>query len=281
MIGYRYRRCDEIGIHASLKMMWEQSRVGSSPTSGIIYYMKRTIDIKTFAIVTVLLATLSMVQWFWVDRPTNTAEDKKIKAISLFVSQISDSYIRDVRELVQKTKVPSWGCGPSSYALAQIINTKFFNNQLNIDALYDNDPYEITERFGFIRFDQNGQKIIGDHAWVEIYIKDKLLFIDPTVSQYGKTSGIAFEIFNIGDPTIKTYLEQKYNIIDYRISILLRKVEQHIPIDQEPYPGYSINPQDVGYYREAVNIRNTVSLGREPVAWKDWVNYLSSRYYNK
>lgn len=29
-----YCRCDEIGIHATLKMSWEQSLVGSSPTSG-------------------------------------------------------------------------------------------------------------------------------------------------------------------------------------------------------------------------------------------------------
>ena len=29
-------RCGGIGRHASLKMMWEQSRVGSTPTSGTI-----------------------------------------------------------------------------------------------------------------------------------------------------------------------------------------------------------------------------------------------------
>ena len=29
-----YCRCDEIGNHASLKMMWAQALVGSSPTSG-------------------------------------------------------------------------------------------------------------------------------------------------------------------------------------------------------------------------------------------------------
>ena len=40
MIGYGNCRCDEIGIHASLKMMWEQSRVGSSPTSGTMSYYR-------------------------------------------------------------------------------------------------------------------------------------------------------------------------------------------------------------------------------------------------
>lgn len=227
------------------------------------------------------LVVLNVAQWFWINNSRNTAEDKKIKAIHAFVDSISDSYIKDLKDLVRKTKVPSWGCGPSSYALAKIINDKFFNSQLTIDALYDNDPYEIVEHFGFVKFDQGGKKVIGDHAWVEIYIKDKFLFIDPTISQYGTTKGIAFEIFGIGDPTIKTYLEQKYNIVDYRISILVRKIEYHIPIDQEPYPGYSIAPQDLAYYKEVNNIRNIVSLGREPVAWKDWVNYLSSHYLNK
>ncbi len=126
--------------------------------------------------------------------------------------------------------------------MAQMINSKFFDNQLLVDALYDDDPYEIVEHFGLVRFSQNGRNIIGDHAWVEVYVKDKIVFIDPTISQYGKVSGIAFEVFNIGDPTIKTYLEDKYNIIDYRISLLLRKAESNIPMDQEPYPGYGIDP---------------------------------------
>ena len=203
-------RCGGIGRHARLKIVWLYSHVGSTPTSGTKdKTMHRTIDIKIFAIVTALLVTLNVTQWFWFSQPRNTAEDKKIKAIHAFVNQISNSYVNDIKNLVQKTKVPSWGCGPSSYALAQIINAKFFNNQLVIDALYDNDAYEITEHFGFVRFDQDGKKIIGDHAWVEVYVKDKLVFIDPTISQYGLGQGIAFEVFDIGDPTIKTYLEKE------------------------------------------------------------------------
>lgn len=37
-------RCGEIGIHATLKMSWEQSRVGSNPTSGTMSYY-RTLPI--------------------------------------------------------------------------------------------------------------------------------------------------------------------------------------------------------------------------------------------
>jgi hypothetical protein len=243
--------------------------------------MKYNIDNKTFLITTIALVSIIIGQWFWFGYSSPTVEDKKIEAIHSFIDKISDSYVQEIKDLVQKTKIPSWGCGPSSYALAKIIDDKFFKNQLNIDVIYNNDPYEIIQRFGLVQFDENGQKIIGDHAWIEIYFKNKILFIDPTISQYHRSDGIVFEVFNIGDPTIKTYLNQKYGIIDNLISILLRKVEYRIPIDQEPYPGYSIDPQYIEYYKTINEIRNTVSLGREPVAWKDWIYYLTSHYKDR
>ena len=43
-----YCRCDEIGNHASLKMMWAQALVGSSPTSGTMSYY-RTLPISNDA----------------------------------------------------------------------------------------------------------------------------------------------------------------------------------------------------------------------------------------
>ena len=147
-----------------------------------------------------------------------------------------------------------------------------------IDALYDNEPYEITERFGFAQFMENGQEVTGDHAWIEIYLKDKLIFIDPTIAQYGKTDGIAFEIFAIGDPNIKTTLKNKYNIIDDRISILVRKINRGIPVNDPPYPGMGIEPKDIAYFQEVVKLRNTVSLGQEPDTWKPWIVDLVKKY---
>ena len=41
-------RCGEIGIHATLKMLWEQSRVGSSPTSGNLKKTQGKIFLRLF-----------------------------------------------------------------------------------------------------------------------------------------------------------------------------------------------------------------------------------------
>lgn len=240
--------------------------------------MKRKVDIKIFIIVTLILASANIGQWVWPRTEWNNSDTKKIEAIHSFLDKISDSYINDIKDHVQKEKLPSWGCGPASYALAQIIDAKFFDNQLVIDALYDNEPYEIIERFGLVQYDQDGKKIISDHAWIEIYLKDKILFIDPTIGQYGGSQIIAFQEFSIGDPTIKTYLREKYNIIDFRISLLVRKSENNIPTNEQPYPGFSIDPKYIDYYKQANNIRNIVSIGREPAIWKDWVDYLTSKY---
>ncbi len=203
---------------------------------------------------------------------------QKIESIKNYIQSISISFAKDVKTLAIEENLPSWGCGPSSYALAQIINKKFFNNQLIVDALYDNEPYEIVERFGLVQFQDGKEQTTGDHAWVEVFVKNKLIFIDPTIAQYGKGTGIAFETFDLGDPNIKDILKTKYGVIDVRISLLVRKVMNNIPINQLPYPGMTIDPNYLNYFKRVFDLRNTVSIGHEPEGWEKWVSILESKY---
>ncbi len=205
-------------------------------------------------------------------------DTKKIVAIQTFLTSIAPDFIKDEQTIANQEHIPSWGCGPSSYTLGKILNTKFFEGKLDIDPTYDNQPYEILERFGFVEYESKGSRIVGDHAWLEIYFHDRILFIDPTVAQYGKVQSIATEIFHVGDPNISTSLRQSYNIIDDRVSTLVQKVEHNIPINDVPYPGLYISKEELPYYKRVVELRTLVSLHKEPAEWEPWTTYLFKKY---
>lgn len=231
----------------------------------------------------VLIASLVNVSLWYFWRSRQISEENKdlakIEKITGFLNQISPKFTKDLEVMVKKNDVPSWGCGPTSYALGKIINKKFFNDQLNIDVFYDENPYEIVQRFGFIKYkDKSGETITGDHAWLEVYIHDKVIVIDPTVAQYGKYHGIVYEVFNLGEPDIHQKLEDKYGILDARLSVLVRKVLNKIPVGDTPYPGLYIDPADIDYYQGVFALRNTVSLSKEPISWKPWVDYFMAKY---
>lgn len=236
---------------------------------------------KIFIVIIILVSFLNISLWYFFS-PIKTFEEKrdtaKIYKITSFLDQISPNFTRDLEAMVKKENAPSWGCGPSSYALAKIINKKFFNNELTVDVFYDQDPYEVVQRFGFIKYKRDSEEITGDHAWIEVYIHDKIIVIDPTVAQYGNYKGIVYEVFDLGDPDIHNKLKDKYGILDARLSVLLRKVLNKLPIDEVPYPGLYIDPKDIEYYKGISTIRNTVSLGKEPISWKPWVDYFMAKY---
>lgn len=234
-----------------------------------------------FTIIIVLVSFLNISFWYFFS-PIKIFEEKrdtaKIYKITSFLDQISPNFTRDLETMVKKENAPSWGCGPSSYALAKIINKKFFNNELIVDVFYDQDLYEIVQRFGFIKYKRDSEEITGDHAWIEVYIHDKIIVIDPTVAQYGNYKGIVYDVFDLGDPDIHSKLKNKYGILDARLSVLLRKVLNKLPIDEVPYPGLYIDPNDIEYYKGISVLRNTVSLGKEPISWKPWVDYFMAKY---
>lgn len=240
----------------------------------------KTVSRKTFIIAVVLLALLNIGQWWYRQHRINafraSANSQKIAAIERYLDGIGADYTAQVKSMAEQTKLPSWGCGPSSYALAQLLDKKFFGGKLVIGALYDNEPYEIIERFGFVQYPDNGNTSIGDHAWIEIYLGGRVMFIDPTVAQYGRSQGIAYEVLRVGDPGYKDLLKNKYGIIDDRISLLVRKYENKIPVDQLPYPGMALDPRYADYYKLVVKDRDTVALGYEPDGWKGWVDSLLS-----
>jgi len=207
-----------------------------------------------------------------------SSDSKKIQKITDFLDEISLSFTQDLKTIVKNNNAPSWGCGPVSYALAKIIDKKFFNNELTIDALYDNDPYEIVQRFGFVKFKSGSEEITGDHAWLEIYLGNQMIFVDPTIAQYSRSNGIAYEVTQVGTPQFKDSLKEKYGILDARLSVMMRKVKNNIPVDEMPYPGITINPQDLDYFKGVLALRNTVSLGKEPSEWVPWVNYFLAKY---
>lgn len=201
--------------------------------------------------------------------------DQQFKEIETYLDSISEPYITDVQKLANEYHWPSWGCGPSSYALAKIINKKFFDDQLTISASYsNNDQVHIVERFGLAK---SGERV-GDHSWLEIYIQDKFLFIDPTIGQFGKIHTIAHQVFTVGDPTIQNTLKEKYSIEDVRLVLLVKKVVDRVPISQEPYPGMIIDQKSISYFLKVMEYRNDVNDGIEPDEWKAWVASLTKKY---
>jgi hypothetical protein len=202
--------------------------------------------------------------------------DQKIKEIEAYLDSISPAFIADEQLLAHDEGWPSWGCGPSSYALAQIINNKFFDNKLILSASSTNNlhDYKIIERFGLAKY----QDRIVDHNWLEIYFKDRFLFIDPTIGQFGKMNAIAYEVFTVGDPNIPKVLKEKYGVEDVRLTVLMRKVLDRMPITEEPYPGMTIDPKSIDYFLKALEYRNDVNDGKEPEGWKEWVSFLTHKY---
>jgi len=203
--------------------------------------------------------------------------DQKIKDIENYLDSISTSYLADEQFLMNKNHWISWGCGPSSYALAKIINKKFFDDKLTISASYNSkSQYEIVERFGLAQ----KEATIIDHGWLEIYLKDQFLFIDPTIGQFGKINKIAYQVFTVGQPDLQDILEKEYGIKDVRLSILVPKVINRIPKSQEPYPGMTIDESAIGYFLKALEDRNSVNDGVEPAEWHSWVSFLTNKYLN-
>lgn len=204
---------------------------------------------------------------------TKVSPQTQERQIGSYLDSISNSYITDVQQLAQQYNLPSWGCGPSTYALAKIINQRFFDDNLKIDATYSNHEYELVQRFGLA--EANGKTI--DHSWLEIYMGNQVMIIDPTVGQFGKYNSIKYQVFKVGDPAISTTLKN-YNILDVRLTVLYNKVANRIPATSEPYPGLTINPESLDYYQHLIDLRNQVDNGQEPAEWHDWVTYLVSKY---
>jgi hypothetical protein len=231
-----------------------------------------------------LLVSVGLNVYLFLHKPDNSAPktayvvndmDAKIKDIESYLDSISSSYMADEQRLAAQENLPSWGCGPSSYALAKIINKKFFDDNLIINASYNNkNTYEIIERFGLA---DDGTKVV-DHAWLEIYFKDKFLFIDPSIGQFGKINKIAYQIFTVGQSDIQNILKTKYGIEDVRLSLLVQKVVNRIPVDQPPYPGMTIAQQSINYFLIALEDRNSVNDGIEPAEWQNWVSFLMNKY---
>ena len=250
-------------------MKGSASKESSISTKIIIILLVISLGINTYLLIHKRSAITSS------KTVTIANSDQKIKDIEQYLDTISSSYIADEQELAKENNLPSWGCGPSSYALAKILNKKFFNNTLVIDASYNNkNPYEIIERFGLAQ----GKNALIDHAWLEIYFQDKFLFIDPSIGQFGKVTGIAYQVFTVGQSDLKDILKTKYNIEDVRLSLLVPKVVNRIPVSQEPYPGMTINQNDINYFLQVVEDRNNVNDGIEPDEWQSWVSILTDKY---
>lgn len=205
---------------------------------------------------------------------TEEERNNKIKEIETYLDSISSSYVADIQALAKANDLPSWGCGPSSYALAKILNKKFFDDQLTIGASYNNNAYEIIERFSLA----HKGNTIGDHAWLEIYMGDKFIFIDPTIGQFDGVHKIAYQVFDAGDPTITDSLKKKYGIDDIRLSLLVPKAINRMPVSANPYPGITIDKNYISYFLQVMEHRNQVSEGTEPPEWKAWVDTLSNKY---
>lgn len=209
-----------------------------------------------------------------------TSDDKEIADIKAYLDKISPDFIADAKDLAHSEGLPSWGCGPTSNALAHLINIKFFDSKAPIVSSYDNQPYEIIERFGFAdkKDPKTGEMSVIDHSWVEVYLNKKILFIDPTIGQFGKYNKIVYEEFALGDPNIQSVLKDKYGINDVRLRRLVKKAVDRVPTDGDPYPGVSILPGSLNYYLKVADEANQVDAGNIPNEWKPWVATLMNKY---
>ena len=260
--------------------MYSMKKLFQSP-----YYVGAVSAVSTLALslsIVSLTHPLSVTQV--ADRAADPVQhyddDAKIKEIEQYLDTISPQFLSDVQALAEQEHLPSWGCGPSSYSLAKILNKKFFDNQLTLDASYDNHPYEIVERFGFALGNPLAEKGVSgvDHAWLEIYFNNRFLFIDPTVGQFGKIHKIAYEVFSIGSQNISKELLDKYGIEDVRLKLIVRKLVNRVPADQTPYPGMSLSPSTADYYLQLVKDRDEVDAGNMPSTWGHWVEIFTKKY---
>jgi hypothetical protein len=249
---------------------------------------RKKLRLAVVALALVLLVSLAGNAYLFFLFKKSRAQTPKVQAQSLginadqsfgdierYLTSISPSYVADVQSMAAKNGLPSWGCGPASYSLAKIIDQKFFSNKLSVVAAYDaKDPDEIVQRFSF---HQSGDSV-EDHAWLEIYLGNKFLFVDPTIGQFGKTTGIAYQVFNVNDANIASELQSQYGISDMRLSLLVQKAVNRVPTSQEPYPGYALDPGTLNYYLQAYDDRNDVNNGKQPADWDSWVSYLVPKY---
>ncbi len=204
-------------------------------------------------------------------------DDKKIADIEAYLDTLSPKLIPVVQAMAKESNLPSWGCGPTSYAVAKLINQKFFDDNLSINGTYRNSHYEIVERFRFAIVPPAGSGLEAggiDHNWIEVYLNDKFIFIDPTIGQFGRYNKIVYEVFTIGDPTISNTLQEKYGIGDMQVKVLLKKSADRVPKENDPYAGYALSAEDIPYYMKVIDTQNDVNSGIEPEIWKSWVDAL-------
>jgi len=232
-----------------------------------------------------LLASIAFNSWQFIKyrkpevllplQGVNINTNQSISQIEAYLVSITPSYMQDEQTLAKQAGIPSWGCGPSSYALAVILNKKFFNDKLPINASYEsNEPYQIVELFSL--HEQNNE--IADHNWLEIYYKDQFLYVDPSIAQFGYINKIAYQEFNVSDPNISNELQSAYGIVDLRIGLLLNKAIDRVPAADNPYPGVAIDPTLIGYYTQIYDDRNDVEDHKVPSDWVNWVNFLVNKY---
>jgi hypothetical protein len=232
-----------------------------------------------------LLASIALNIWQFIKykkpevllplQGVNINTNQSISQIEAYLGSINQSYMQDEQTLAKQADIPSWGCGPSSYAMAVILNKRFFDDKLPINASYESsEPYQIVERFSL--HEQNNQ--IADHNWLEIYYKNQFLYVDPSIAQFGYINKIAYQEFNVSDPNISNELKSNYGIVDLRIGLLLNKAIDRVPAADNPYPGVAIDPNLIGYYTQIYDDRNDVEDHKIPAEWVTWVNFLVNKY---
>ena len=82
---------------------------------------------KSLIAVIILASLFNLSVWYFLG-PKKTFKEvrhaAKVAEITSWLDQISPNFIKDLETMVKKNHAPSWGCGPTSYALAKIINKR-------------------------------------------------------------------------------------------------------------------------------------------------------------
>jgi len=110
--------------------------VGSIPTPGAMLIKHKILVIVMLIVLitsNVLLVGFNVYLLFSHQPPKLITKNsynlkntyQKIKDIETYLDSISSSYMVDEQALAKQNNLPSWGCGPSSYALAKILNKNF------------------------------------------------------------------------------------------------------------------------------------------------------------
>ena len=123
-----------------------------------------------------------------------------LETMKLHMKQISPGLSSFCRNWAKENGHPTWLCGPTSYALADALNRKYFESKLPIvlDRLPGPDCIQIVLGVALVPTGSGDYRVM-DHVWIQIYWRNLIIMVDPTFSQFDNLDRVVFAWFDDND----------------------------------------------------------------------------------